>query len=113
MAAWVFWSLASTKNADLPQFDGLHYEERRSAMQLLLINVEYVNNEPILMANAVRPLEVTPAITIILFNMLGISARIMASWQSEEEVAALYAIRRWTLEQLACHCWSRLRPLHK
>jgi hypothetical protein len=113
VAAWIFRCLATTKKADLPLFDGLDYEERRCAMQLLQINVEYANNKPLLMPNAARPLEVTPAIAIILFNMLGMSARMMASWRSEEELAALYAIRRWTLERIARHCWLRLRPLHR
>lgn len=113
VAAWTFRALENTKGANFPELDGLDDDERRAAMQLLQLNVEWKGNKLKLLNNEAFPVTVTPAITLILFNMLGVPARMMASWKSEEEVAALYAVRQWTLEKLESHMRTRLRSIQK
>jgi hypothetical protein len=113
VASWVFWCLASTRGANLPEFDGLGVKERNTATLLVQFNVQWVGKKLLLLLNEDFPVTVSPAISIILFSMLGVSARMMSSWRSEEEVAALYAIRQWMLKRMQEYIAENLKPIQK
>lgn len=113
VAAWIFWCLASTRGENLPEFDGLGVKERNTATLLVQLNVQWVGKKIKLLPNENFPVTVSPAISIILFSMLGVTARMMSSWRSEEEVAALYAIRHWTLQRMQEYVVEKLQPIQK
>lgn len=116
VAAWVLYELSHLKagSADLPAFTGLTAEgERIAAMSLLHFNVERSGsgNDLSLVENREKGYSatVTPAIAIVLFTMLGVSAEIMSGWQALEEIAVLYAVRQLVFGKLQLHLEAKGR----
>jgi hypothetical protein len=102
VAALAFGALdRATSVAALPDFGGLDASERRAVELLLESNVVVADDRtPRLLSGEALSVSVTPAVTVVLYGMVGITARTVAGWKAEEQGAALFAARRWILHQL-------------
>jgi hypothetical protein len=100
VAAFAFDALASATDTAMPDLTHLDLDDYRAVTLLLQSNIIVVNGKSRLLGAETFALTVTPAIAVVLFNMAGITARMMTSWKSEEQVAALFAARRWILDRL-------------
>jgi hypothetical protein len=115
VAASVFHALekaqedAKTANYRPADFSSplLDMNEQAVALGLITSTVERVgpNNTFQLVKSAKYATTVTPAIAIVLFTMAGVRVSLKRDWKAEEEVAALYAVRRMMINVL--HRFSR------
>ena len=65
------------------------------ALSLITCNVEqYSNGDKIIVETEERSISITPAITIILFWMCGVSIKIISDWKIQQVISALYKFRR-------------------
>jgi hypothetical protein len=105
VAAWVFGALSRLEKGKthLPELDGLNKQERQRAMLLLQLNVQKEGSSLTLLPGQHFSATLTPATTIVLFNMAGVLTGILSGWRGEEEVAALYAAHKGILDRWSKH----------
>jgi hypothetical protein len=101
VAALALGTLDSATSAPVqPDWSGLDALERRAVTLLLESNVVVADLTPRLLSGEARSVSVTPAVAVVLYCMLGITARTVAGWKTEEQGAALLVSRRWVLDRL-------------
>ena len=108
VAAYIFVTIEKTRNKEIiiPTFNDLEIKEQSVAFSLISMNVErYSNGVKSIVETEERSISVTPAITIILFWMCGISIKIISDWKIQEVISALYEFRR----HLRCLVSNRCR----
>ena len=101
VAASIFRGLRDLKSGNPQQIDliGINAREIPVAGSLLQFNCELVDGMLQLLDGERFACTVSPAIAIVLYAMLGISATLNPGWKAEEELAALFAV-----QQLAIKC---------
>jgi hypothetical protein len=72
----------------------LDSKEKAVALGLITSNIERVGRTVELVETAKYATTVTRAIAIVLFTMAGLRVSLKRDWKAEEEVAALYAVRK-------------------
>jgi hypothetical protein len=83
-------AMINAKVVKFPNFDHITDKVLRTATQSLLeVNVEFNNNKVVLIPNAKYSVSVTPAISIVLAELLCQNARINWNWQGCEATAAM------------------------
>jgi hypothetical protein len=103
VGAWVLGALSRLKidDATPPQLDGLCAMERSKAALLYQENSLKSGTGLVLGPKQRFSASVSPALAIVLLDLLGVLSAVLAGWKGGEEVAVLYAARQWVLG-----CWS-------
>jgi hypothetical protein len=70
--------------------------ETRTAKAFIHVNLDTANNMRELVKNEMPSVIISPAITIVLFQLLGVNPTIFSSWRGQESLAALHAFRELT-----------------
>jgi hypothetical protein len=112
VAAFVLGAVADARDApslDDPDFRGLYDEEAAVALSLIDHNVAYSRNTPpMLIEKGMRAISVSPAIALVLFTMLGVTAEVFTTWRVQQRISVLYLIRMHVLG-----CLDRYRTARK
>jgi hypothetical protein len=81
-----------------PTFEGLAGAYRDYASSCISFNVNYKSTGNQLWPGQTVSVSLSPALTIVLFSLLGGSASVLATWRAQELVTALYIFRQKVLE---------------
>jgi hypothetical protein len=112
VAAFVLGAVADARDApslDDPDLRGLSDEEAAVAWSLIDHNVAYSRNSPpVLIERDARAISVSPAITLVLFTMLGVTAEVFTTWRVQQRISVLYLFRVRVLG-----CLDRYRAARK
>jgi hypothetical protein len=100
VAASVFRALQKTKEGDtsLPTFEELEGLEIPVAESLIQYNLERRVDKLEIVIGERFAFTLTPAIVVVLYSMAGVYTSVMPGWKSEEEIAALYAVRQSVIQ---------------
>jgi hypothetical protein len=111
VGAWVLgWlSRLKTYRIELPEFDGLSQAERLTALSLIEQNAK---NRESLRYGEIFSSTVTPALALVLLDLIGALPGALLGWKGAEEVAALYTSRQWVLREWRNHA-RRLNKVQK
>jgi hypothetical protein len=71
--------------------------EIRAAKALVHFNFDTVNNLRELVKKEMLSVIISPAITIVLFQLMLVNSNILSNWQGQEPLAALHTFRKLTL----------------
>ena len=104
VAAFAFGAVEKARDRsklEPPDLEGLNTMEAAVAWSLLDHNLEYssLKTTKLLRLNE-RSILVSPAISAVLFDMLGSKATIYSDWKGQAKVSALYAYRQEVLKIL-------------
>jgi hypothetical protein len=82
----------------VPTFLDLPDDLRHIAAALITVNVDY-KDDVIKLADPKRPsIQLSPAITLVVFSMLGATTTVVAKWISQETISAWCVFRRQVIE---------------
>lgn len=100
VAACVFLALEDLQEGEVTvsSFSSeLDFRDTARADIVMQWNVELVEGELRLVEGENFSMTVTPAITLILYSMVGIHPVLLPPWRADEEIAAYFAVRQWLL----------------
>ncbi len=98
-------AMLDSTDISFPSFDHIQDRTVRSAIQMVLnFNVEIKNEEAKLIHQGERSVSITPAIAIVLPELLCRKARINWSWRGSENAAAIGEWKKMITEMKATDC---------
>lgn len=97
VAAYVFDATekARNKKLDNPDFSDLKVSEQNVAFSLVSLNIErYSNGTVNIVDNQEISVSVSPALSLVLYWMCGVSVEMLSDWKMQEVLSQLYQLRR-------------------